>query len=363
MSDGMPVQGASVEVVRPCGEAWNRMKAVLFPFNFERWITLGFVAWLGLLGQAGLGSGINFPGGNPFGAHHRPNEANVRQMIEQAMAYVESHLTLVLGLAGAGMVVMLAITIGLMYLSSRGTFMYLDCVHRGRAAVVEPWRRSRRPAGSYFLWRLLFGGIGWVVLLTALALAVALTWPDLRHLEFPRHAIMTYVVIGVFLFPVLLALGLVRWLMWALLAPVMYLRDVPGREAWREVFALIAREPAAVVLYMLFSIPLGLLAGLAMVVAGCCTCCLGFLPVLSQTITQPVLFWIRGYSFHFLAQFGPQYPLQAGLVVADTTAPPSAGQAGPRIVSCPACGQPYQVPGNAPGIYACAKCGGRFEVM
>ena len=48
--DGPPqVTTAPPEVILPCGQAWNRMEAALFPVNLGKWLTLGFVAWLAML--------------------------------------------------------------------------------------------------------------------------------------------------------------------------------------------------------------------------------------------------------------------------------------------------------------------------
>src|ERR1700730_16718441 len=49
-----------IEIFKPFGDAFELMKKILFqPFNFQKWLTIGFAAFL-----AGhfAGGGFNFPG-------------------------------------------------------------------------------------------------------------------------------------------------------------------------------------------------------------------------------------------------------------------------------------------------------------
>ena len=58
------------------------------------------------------------------------------------------------------------------------------------------------------------------------------------------------------------------------------------------------------VAYVALKIVFGIGAGIVGLLVGCCTCCLGFLPVLSQTILQPLLYFERAWSLCLLRQAG-----------------------------------------------------------
>ena len=91
------------------------------------------------------------------------------------------------------------------------------------------------------------------------------------------------------------------------------------------------------------------------------TCCIGALPVVCQTITQPLLLWIRAYPFYFLAQFGTAYPPPPE-VVTETDIVPADEPSQASLVNCPQCGQQHQVQPGSSGTYACVKCGAHFEI-
>ncbi len=47
----------------PLQRAWQRTKLILFnPFQLDKWLILGFTAWLATLGESSTGSGRFFIG-------------------------------------------------------------------------------------------------------------------------------------------------------------------------------------------------------------------------------------------------------------------------------------------------------------
>jgi len=84
----------------------------------------------------------------------------------------------VLPLIVVGVVVLLALVTLLLWVSSRGKFIFLDNLVHNRAAIVEPWRRFASLGNSLFWWRVGFAvaavlGFG-VVALVVVGPAVAL---------------------------------------------------------------------------------------------------------------------------------------------------------------------------------------------
>jgi hypothetical protein len=290
-------------VVEPCRRAWRHMKAALFPFRLDRWLILGFVAWLTMLGQGGGGAGLNLS--QRYGGKGGPS---IQQMVGEACAFVEAHLALLLALGAVGLLFGIAIGAVLAYFSSRGTFMYLDCIHRQQTELGPAWRRAGLHTWSFFCWRLALGLTNGFVAFGLTTTAIVLTWQNIRTVTFTGSAIVTYVVIGIILFLVSFVLGMFSWLLRNLVAPIMYLTHCTGSQGWRELFSLISRAPGAFILYWLMNVALSLLAAAIALPVVCCSCCLLGLPVIHQTVLQPVYYWLRAYPFHFLAQFDARYP-------------------------------------------------------
>src|SRR5204863_3064916 len=70
----------------------------------------------------------------------------------------------------------LVLVLGVLFqwLSSRATFVYIDCVATNRSELARPWREHREIADSYFFWRLIFGFCAMLVnLLLVLPLIVS----------------------------------------------------------------------------------------------------------------------------------------------------------------------------------------------
>src|SRR6478672_6231703 len=65
-----------IEIFKPYGEAFELMKKILFqPFEFKKWLVIGFAAWLANLGAGGGGIGnLNYPDNRREGAE-KLNEA------------------------------------------------------------------------------------------------------------------------------------------------------------------------------------------------------------------------------------------------------------------------------------------------
>jgi len=343
-----------IEIIEPCGRAWRHMKEMLFPFDFGTWITLGFVAWLAMLGQGG--ASFNY---RQSWRNREPRSA--KEVIGEGMSWLEQNLQFVIVLVIVAVLVLTAIYLALAYLNARGVFMYVDCVVRRKAAVGEPWRRAGKHAWSFFLWRALLGVLRGVFSLLIVAATLTLIWSNIRAWNWTPETVSTIVVSGIALFLVAVAFELAQWCLRNLVAPIMYLRNVNGSEGWAELFELMRGRVGVFVLYWLLNVLLGLSAVVLSVAAVCCTCCLGALPVVFQTILQPLFLWLRAFPLYFLAQFGPAYALPGG-VPAEEDAAESSAEPGMKIVACPQCGQSHQVPIEGRGMYACVKCGAHFEV-
>ena len=86
-----PREISVTEAIEP---AYDRMKRMLFqPFDFSKWIIIGFCAWLASLGESGGGGGYSGFGGNHDGQGGQPGE-QLRQFYHRASDYVMANLDL-----------------------------------------------------------------------------------------------------------------------------------------------------------------------------------------------------------------------------------------------------------------------------
>src|ERR1039457_5255229 len=149
------MQPREMSVTLPVGQAMDCVKKVLFqPFDIGRWFVIGFCAWLAYLGEGG-----GFPGFN-YGAHHGHGQQSIRDGLEQARDYVMHNLAWIVPLAVALILVSVGIWLVVLWLSSRGRFMFLHCVAFNAAEVQAPWARFGAEANSLFMFRLLVSLIG-----------------------------------------------------------------------------------------------------------------------------------------------------------------------------------------------------------
>lgn len=303
----------AVSYIDPIERAWERVRGVLLqPFSIETWVVVGFAAFLaGLPSQwAGLKwtqrVRVDFP----------PDFGELFRWPWSSWGH-SPWLLWGLPLAGLGLLVGVA----LLWLSSRGKFIFLENMLTGRGAIVEPWKRYGRLGDSLFLWRL---GFCLAALLVFAVLLAPMAWAGRGFdsgMARPFGALaaagatLTSIALGVLV-------GLTLLFLESFVVPLMYQRQIRATEAWRVFLVLLRRNPAEFIVYGLLIALAGVAAMLGLLAASVVTCCI--LPlVLSVPYVQSVLLLplsglFRLYSLEFLGQFGPEY------VVSGPPAPPAA---------------------------------------
>ena len=290
------------------------------PFDLAKWITIGFCAWLAGLGESGGGGG-NFNTGNHFGGHNGQPAEQFRQLYHRASDFVLINLGWIIPLVIFLVLLGLALWLLVLWLSSRGKFMFLHCVALDKAEVAEPWSKFANEANSLFRFRI---GLGLVGMVLTLPLVVFMVLAILRMFlqgEADVAGVMTAVGFGLGLFLVALVIAIVRKFLEDIVVPIQFLRGGSCLAAWREFFSLLAQHPGSFVLYLLFQIVLcmaiGMLVVAVVLVTCCCAGCLLALPFIGTVLLLPVLIFKRSYSLYYLAQFGydvftvPSGPLPA----------------------------------------------------
>src|SRR5713101_176092 len=142
----------AISVVSPVAPAIETTKQMLFrPFDYSKWLVLGFCAWIAHLGEGGGPNVPNFSGqaGGPGGGG--------KEGFRELGNWIQANLPLIIGIALAIFLVALAIGLVFTWLSSRFKFIFVDNIIHDRAAVVAPWREFIREGNSLFWFRFLFG--------------------------------------------------------------------------------------------------------------------------------------------------------------------------------------------------------------
>jgi len=288
----------TISVLAPLEGALEKTKRILFsPFDLGRWFTLGFSAWLAQLGE----SGGSFP--NPGGGS---NGGDWPQMSPEAMVIIVVIVAVVVLVAAA-------IGILMLWLSSRGKFMFLECLAGSKAEIKGPWARSREKGWQLFIFRLVVGLMMLVTILVSVALPLLIAIPSIKAEVFGISA-MIAIGVGV----LLLLFNILLWIfIWFgiedFTIPIMAKQGIPPRAAFRRYVELCGTHPGAILCFWLLRALLGMGIAMVAILVCCCTCCLVLVPYIGTVILLPVFVFLRSYALLFLAQFGPEYDVwQAG---------------------------------------------------
>ncbi len=302
-----------ISVTGPVSPALERVKTMLFkPFDLGKWFTIGFCAWLAFLGESGGGGGgfNNAFNNNNSSNNSGPAGDSLRHGYHQARDYVLNNLDWIIPAAAAAVILLLALWLVILWLSSRGKFMFLHCVALDKAEVGEPWNKFGREANSLFWFRLGLGLIGMVLMLPMLAFIAVLIVRMVLRGEPDAAGIMAALGIGMVFFLLAIVFTLINKFTTDFVVPILFLRGGKCLAAWREFWGLLAGNAGLFTLYILFQIVLGMAISiivLAALLLTCCFCCLALLPYIGTVLLLPVLVFKRSYPLYFLQQFGPSY--------------------------------------------------------
>jgi hypothetical protein len=300
-----------ISVAEPIAPAYERVKQMLFkPFDFTKWLTVGFCAWLADLGESGGSGGFNGFNGNHFNNNSQPLE-QFRHFYSEARDYVMDNLGWIIPVTVAVVLLGLALWVLMLWLSSRGKFMFLHCVALNKAEIEVPWSKFANAASNLFWFRLVLGLIG-MVLMLPLLVCIAITILQMVVLgEADFAGVMTAMCLGLAFVVLSLVFALIHKFMVDFVVPIMFLRGESCVGAWGEFYELLSANIWRFALYILFQIVLTSAIGvivLFMILLTCCiACCLMLLPFVGTVVLLPVLVFKRAYPLYYLAQYGPQY--------------------------------------------------------
>ncbi len=283
--------------------AFRWMIRVLFrPFSLSKWLVLGFCAFLASLGPGGCR-------GMRFRFHVRnPQHIDVAYMAGDVSDWLSANLALALLAGGTILLIVIAVGVLLLWLGSRGEFMFLDGVVHNRARVSEPWKRLKRPANSLFKLRLVLALAAFFLVVFLAVACLALAWTDMRVGRFGPGALAALLLGLVLIVPTTLAFALVGAVLTDFVAPVMYVKDLLVVQACGEVWhRLIRPNLGAFALFYVLRVLLAMGAMIVVFAGTCLTCCIAALPYISSVVFLPVAVFFRAYPLFFPAGFGPEW--------------------------------------------------------
>jgi len=301
----------NISYSNPLSRGWDRMKKALFqPFDIGKWFTVGFTAFLAALVDGGS------PGGNG-NYSNRFKDGNfdwdeVANFPYVAWEWLNSNVfwfTLII----VGIIVLFAIIVILVWLSSRGKFMFLDNVAHDKAEVVNPWNDYSREGDSLFVWRLIFGFIIFIVFMASAAFSFIFII-DLFNSGTPLSE-QVFSIFGLILqFLVLVIItAYISLFLNDFVVPIMYKNKISASEAWHQFLPILKQYPGHFILYGLFIFVLMILVVLTVILFGLFTCCVGFLflliPYIGSVLFLPISYTFRAFSVEFLEQFGDEFAI------------------------------------------------------
>src|SRR4029079_6165811 len=128
-----------IEILSPFNQAIELTRLILFrPFDITKWLIIGFAAFLSGWLNSGGGS-INpwsFRGWNT-------SSAQAPQFQFQSFNLANAAVFLQVRISVLAMFIC-SIAILCLRFTSRGGFIFIDCLVRNRAAIAEPWREYHR---------------------------------------------------------------------------------------------------------------------------------------------------------------------------------------------------------------------------
>lgn len=234
-------------------ESIDRVKQILLkPFNFKKWLILGFIALMaGYLGGGGSGGGGNSSKFN--------TAKDAKAQVEQSQSSLDSldkpSLESTNNFAKTGLVrwpvpiiigaviLILALVIVFGWLGARFNFVFLEAIIKDDASIVKPFKANAMIGNSFFVFNLILGLI--ILLLIALIVGPCL-WQLSTLGVFNEGSLVpaskiffTCLPYGLIFILFLLFASIVGFVNHELVTVVMYKDGITTVSAWKKMLNII----------------------------------------------------------------------------------------------------------------------------
>jgi hypothetical protein len=241
-----------------------------------------------------------------------PIGIDVSELLKPVRAWLRDHASLVLPIALGGAVILIPLTLGLIWLGSRGQMMVLRAVALNDAIFGSNWEATKRSAWGLFKLRVLLVAVESIINLVLLGLVLrrVLELAD-AGLADPFDYVKKLVPMLLLFAAMLFVQAMIDFAIRHFIAPLMLRFDLAWTEGASAFLAILSANFPQMLGYLcvraFLSVGIGVTAGLI----GVITCCIGTLPVLAQVFTAPLHVFDRAYTLYVLQSLGPAYEMIA----------------------------------------------------
>ncbi len=307
-SMSLPPPTAPMQIMPGFALAMEQTKRLLFrPFNAGTWLSVGMMLFLASFVDSAAIPNVNLklPGGSPSGGG-----IDVSALLKPARAWVDDHAGLILPIALGAAVFFIPLTIGLVWLGSRGQMMVLRAVALNDVSFGSNWGASQGSAWQLFKLRLVLVTLDSIANFAIFALVVrrVLQLAD-AGLADPFAYLKELVPMFVLFAVMLLGQGMIDFAIRHFVAPLMLRFDLSPTDGVRAFFTILSGNFPQMLGYLVLRAVLAVGIGVAAGIIGVVTCCVGTLPVLSQILTAPLHVFDRAYTLYVLQSLGPAYQM------------------------------------------------------
>ena len=296
----------SISYSHPLSLGWARMKKALFqPFDLSKWFRVGFTAWLAGLTDCNGGSG-----GNNYSYNNHHEWDDFFNFPQTAWSWLTDN-PLWFNLIILGVVLLFIISTVLIWVSSRGKFMFLYNIANDKSEISLPWREYSKQGDSLFVWRFFFSWFTFAVFILFLIYCFVTT-KGMYFANAPNVAIFWAIVGMVLMFiGIIIVFGYISCFLNDFVVPIMYKHKIGIMRGWTKFLRLFSRRIGTFIIYGLFIFVLGIAVVIGVIFLALLTCCIGLLliaiPFIGAVILLPVSYTFRAFSIEFLAQFGDDF--------------------------------------------------------
>lgn len=300
-----------ISIIEPFSKAFSRMTNDLFRnFDLKRWFVVGFTAFLANL--------LDYDGGNytsgdyDFSDIDRWHWRDFWNYPSDAWYWLLDHIFWFI-LGSFILMIIFAIIVVLLWLSSRGKFMFLHNVVQSKTEVSKPWRDYAQQGNSLFVFRLIFAFLSFMIFVLVIVVEFLILFGVYQSYSSEGLFWLLLILFILSLIALGFFIAFLDMLINDFMVPVMQKVRVGAMAAMREVVGLLKRNLGSIILYALFKLVLSIAVVVSIIFFGFFTCCIGFLlviiPYISDVFLLPVSYTFRAYSVEFLEQFDDKYKL------------------------------------------------------